>query len=85
VIVTKPEKILLTVFWNDGRVRRVQRKQMSRISAVLRWIKESEVKKYYLRVSYPVVTDNFNQVITPINEGEYLNRDALMNALRCFA
>jgi hypothetical protein len=82
--VHKPEKILLIIHRNDGHVQRVQRKQVNRISAVLRWINELEVNKYLVRVTYSTTVDNFGNAFNPINEGEYLSKADLLYALRCF-
>ena len=47
-------------------------------------VKNSEIEKYSLKVSYGLIIDNNNKKVLAKNEGEYNNKENLLLALKCF-
>jgi hypothetical protein len=80
----QPEKILLKIHWTNGRVQRIQRRKKSRVSAFLRRVNDSAVRKYSLAVTYQIAVDNFGRKIQPINEAECVNKSSVLYVLNCF-
>lgn len=82
--MSKALTYLLKVFYTDGSIQTITRRSKRRISSFIQARDDSEIAKYYIRVTYYPIINNENKVITPINEGEYLSKQDLYLALRAF-
>jgi len=77
-------QVLLKIFYNDGTVRRVHGKKVRRISYFIQAAKNSDVEKYYIRVTYGQLTDVCGQTAQAINTGECPTKKLMQETLRCF-
>jgi hypothetical protein len=82
--IIKPKKYQLKIFFNDGRMQRTSTKKQRRISYKIQEAKKSEVQIYFIRVTYGVIIDADDKKVIAKNEGEYLNKQNLIHAIKCF-
>lgn len=80
----RPVSYYLKVFKTDGEVLSLTTKKSRRIFYRIQAVKNSEILKYLLRVTYSSITDNFGKKINPINEGVYTSVEDLKQAWHCF-
>jgi len=77
-------QILLKIFYNDGTVQRIQSKKVRRISYFIQAANNSDVEKYFIRVTYGQLTDVCGQTVQACNTGEYPTKKLMQETLRCF-
>ena len=77
-------KYQLKIFLNNGRVLSYHSKKKKRIAHKIKGQKISEVQKYWLRVDYGEIIDNFGKKVRAINEGEYYSLAEILQAWKCF-
>jgi len=80
----KPKKYQLKILFDNGGVQRTSTKKQRRISYKIQEAKKSEVGKYFIRVTYGTIIDVNEKKVIAKNEGEYLNKQSLTYALKCF-
>ncbi len=81
----KPQtKFTLKIFFINKETQYISTKKRQRISYFIQIAKESEIEKFYIRVSYGKVTDVFGKSTKAFNDGEYQTKQLLKEAFKCF-
>lgn len=81
----KPQtRFTLKIFFKNGKVQRILTKKRQRISYFIQIAKMLEIKKFYICVSYGLITDVFGKKVKAFNDGEYQTKQLLKEALKCF-
>lgn len=80
----KPIRFQLKTFYNDGSVKVTTRKNKGRFSSYIQANHNSNIVKYFIKVTYSPVIDCFNQKINASNEGFYISKQDLYQALGAF-
>lgn len=84
MIKNEPIRYQLKIYKNSGEILSLNTANKRRIFYQIQTANESEVLKYFLRITYSPILDNFGKKINPTNEGYYKTKKELMHAWQCF-
>jgi hypothetical protein len=84
VLMQKPKKYQLKTLFKGGEVKRYFSKKQKRIYHKVKEANESDVKNFYIRVSYGMIIDNAGKTTEAVNEGTYANLTYFLLAWTAF-
>jgi len=76
--------LMLKIFKNNGSISSTKKQKKQTFLHLIEAIPASEVKNYYLRVTYGKFLDVFGKMETFFNDGEYETKKDLLYALTIF-
>ena len=79
-----PIRFQLKTFYRNGTVKVATKKNKRRLSSFIQANYNLEIEKYFIKVTYSPIIDNFNKKISPTNEGFYYKKQDLYQAIGAF-